>query len=232
MAQYTSAYSGLIQQLDEVETLRKMATAKEKIDPIGLAPEINALCRSAVVLLSAHLEAYIKELGEITLDSIYSKSVTRTTMAPQLFYHLSKDLLAEIKDTSGPDRIAEKVFGFIDRDLPFWSQSGAFPDPLPSELFNKGFANPAFKKIKAYLNRFGCGSYQQGLATRLQADYQPVVNMIDHIVDTRNKIAHGDPAASKTPAEVREMTETVRKFSRETDQVFAAWCSAQLCTIR
>ena len=232
MAQYTTAYSSLILQLDEVETLRRMASEKAKAEPISKAGEINALCRSAVVLLSAHLEAYVRELGEVALDSIYAKSVHRDSISPRFYYHLSKDVLAEVRDTADHDRLAEKVFGFIDRDLSAWSRTGPFPDPLPSERFNQGFANPSFGKVKAYLNRFGCSRYQQGLAAALQADYQPTINMIDHLVDTRNKIAHGDPTATKTPAEVQAMTETVRLFCRTTDQVFASWCKNELCAIR
>lgn len=232
MAQYTTAYSNLIQQLDEVETLRRLAADKQKVDAIGLAREINALCRSAVVLLSAHLEAYIRELGEVALDSIYAKAVERQGISPRFYYHLSKDLLTEIRDTSDHDRIADKVFELLDRDLTTWSRTGPFPDPLPSERFNQGFANPAFRKIKKYLHRFGCTTYQQTLAASLQADYQPVINMIDHIVDTRNKIAHGDPTATKTPVEVQAMTEIVRKFCRATDQAFADWCRDEMCAIR
>jgi hypothetical protein len=232
MAQYTTAYSSLILQLEEVITLRRMASNKAKAEPIRMANEINALCRSAVVLLSSHLEAYVRELGEVALDSIYAKSVHRGSISPRFYYHLSKDVLAEVRDTADHDRLAEKVFGFIDRDLNLWSHKGPFPDPLPSERFNQGFSNPSFGKVKAYLNRFGFSRFQNNLAAVLRADYQPTINMIDHLVDTRNKIAHGDRSATKTPAEVQSMTNTVRLFCRTTDHVFASWCKDELCSIR
>ncbi|GJM45035.1 MAG: hypothetical protein DHS20C21_18770 [Gemmatimonadota bacterium] len=232
MAQFTPAYSSLVKQLDEVETLRRLASESEKTDPIGASKEINALCRSAVVLLCAHLEAYVRELGDVTLDSIHAKAVPRNAVSTRFYYHLSKDLLSEVRDTADHSRIALKVFEFIERDLASWSRTGPFPDPLSSERFNQGFANPAFKKVKKYFNRFGFAEYQQEMGATLQAHYQTTVNMIDHLVDTRNKIAHGDPNASKTPAEVQEMTETVRRFCRVTDQVFANWCRDQLCAIR
>jgi hypothetical protein len=81
MARYTSAYSSFVSRLAEVELLQRVASTKEKIDPVNLRHEINAFCRGALVLLSAHLEAFIKELGEIILTNLYLKAVSRTRLA-------------------------------------------------------------------------------------------------------------------------------------------------------
>ena len=67
MSRYTPVYSSFCTRLDEVETLRQFALIREREDPIGLRREINALCRGSVVLLSSHVEAYIKELGELAV---------------------------------------------------------------------------------------------------------------------------------------------------------------------
>ena len=131
MARYTSAYSSFVGRLEEVDTLRRFAAAKERTDAIGLRNEINALCRGSIVLLSGHLEAYVKELGEIALESMTIRSVPRTNLASRFYYHISKDLIKEIKDTSDPQRIANKVFDFINSDLEFWSKAGGFPQPIP-----------------------------------------------------------------------------------------------------
>lgn len=232
MARYTTAYSSFLTRLDEVEALRRFAVAKERDDPIGMRADISALCRGSVVLLSSHLEAYIKELGELALDSLHSQSVDRTTLTSRFFYYISKHSLDDIKDTSDPDKISDKVFEFIQIEGDFWSRSGAFPDPVPSDQFNKGFSNPAFKKIKAYLNRFGYSDYKRDLVSSLQANFQPTVNMVDHLVDTRNKIAHGDPLATKTPSEVKDMIAIVKRYCSETDSLFATWWKANFCSIR
>jgi hypothetical protein len=232
MARYTSAYSSFVARLDEVETLRRFAAVKERTDPIGLRNEINALCRGAVVLLCGHLEAYVKELGEVALESMTLKSVPRTNLASRFYYHISKDLIKEIKDTSDPQGIANKVFDFVRSDLEFWSRTGGFPHTIPVARFNKGFASPAFSKIRRYFNRFGYGSYKSDLQARLMANYLPTINMVDHLVDTRNKIAHGDPSASKTPAEVTAMISMIRSFCVSTDAVFASWWKTSFCPIR
>src|SRR5260370_34643590 len=122
MAKYTSAYSSFVSRLNEVELLRRVAWAKEKKDPINLRREINAYCRAAIVLLCAHLEAYIKELGELALTEIHAKSVGRAPLASRFYYHISKDVLDEVNDTSDPDKIAEKLFAFLQSDLPYWDR--------------------------------------------------------------------------------------------------------------
>jgi hypothetical protein len=232
MPRYTSAYSSFVARLGEVELLRRFAATKEKSDALGLRSEINALCRGGVVLLCGHLEAFIKELGEVALDSIHSKKVPRAEVASRLYYHISKNVLDEIQDTSDADKVADKIFAFISSDLPYWSRVGPFPQQVPAERFNKGFSNPGFKKIKRYFNRFGYSDYSHDLAKILKANYQLTVNTVDHLVDIRNKIAHGDPAATKTPAEVKNLVEAIRLYCVTTDSAFASWCRATFCSIR
>ena len=232
MAQFTRAYSELIVRLAEVAVLRRLGISYERRDAIAYRKEINALSRGAVVLLCSHLEAYVRELGEIALDSMVAKAIPRTKLASRVYYHISKDLLEEVRSTLDPEKAADKVFAFIDSDLEYWSKDGPFPRPVPVERFSRGFANPAFKNIAKYFNRFGYEGYQRDLGACLQASFQPTVTMVDHLVDTRNKIAHGDFAASKTPGEVKDMASMIQSFCRSTDAVFATWWGEKFCAIR
>ncbi len=232
MPRYSRAYSAFRSRLGEVEILNAAAKKKEVADPVKLADEINALCRGAIVLLSSHVEAYVKELGEVALDSFYEKRIPRELFSDKLFYHISKDSFDEIKNTSDPEKIAKKIFSFIYSDLEYWSKSGPFNDQIPSDRFNSGFSNPAFSKIKAYFSRFGYETYHHDFYTRLAAEAQPTTNMLDHLVATRNNIAHGDPTATKTPKDIKEMILVISQFCRITDQVFSDWCKVNFCSIR
>lgn len=232
MARYTSAYSSFVNRMREVELLCRFASNKERQDPVGLRNDINALCRGAIVLLSAHLEAFVKELGELAIDSLYAKNISREQIAPRFFYHISKNMIDEIQDISDHDKKAEKVFSFIHDDICYWSRTGAFPTQIPTDRFNKGFSNPAYKKVKVYFNRFGYGTYDYDLGHKLQARHQPTINMVDHLVDVRNKIAHGDPLATKTPSDVKDMKNIIQLYCMETDSVFANWWKSQFCSIR
>ena len=218
--------------LAEVLLLQKLAARREKADPVKYKDEINVYCRGAIVLLSAHLEGYLKNLGELTLISLHAKQTPRNKLVSQFFYHLSKDFIDEIKDTSDPSKIAKKVFDFLAKDQQYWNVVGPFPNPLPIEQFNKGFAAPKFENIKSYFNRFGYTEYHTELARQLRAKFAPAKNMVDHLVDTRNKIAHGDPNMSKTPSDISDMLKLIKLFGRMTDRVFANWSKKNLCAIK
>lgn len=232
MARYTTAYSAFVSRLDEINLLIRFASEKERLAPVALRHEINALCRGAVVLLSSHLEAYIKELGELALESLYSKKISRTSISSKFFYHISKSFFADIQDTADPERMADRLFSFIEDDLLYWSRVGHFPLQIPVERFNKGFSNPAFSKICSYIGRFGYSEYKRDLARELAGNNLPLINMVDHLVDMRNKIAHGDPAATKPPADVRLMVKAIRDYAVATDCLFAAWWKLKFCSIR
>ena len=232
MARYTSAYSSFVSKIGEVELLCRFALKKERQDPIRLRNEVNALCRGAIVLLSGHLEAFVKELGELAIDSLYAKQISRSQISSRFFYHISKNLLDEIQDTSDLDRKANKIFSFIRSDISYWSKTGPFPDQVPTERFNQGFSNPIYKKIKVYFKRFGYFQYDHDLSRKLQAMYLPTVNMVDQLVAIRNQIAHGDPLATKTPSDVKDIKTIIKRYCMETDSVFASWWKTQFCTIR
>jgi hypothetical protein len=209
-----------------------MATEKERIDPVNLRNDINAMCRGSIVLLSGHVEGYIRELGELALDSMHAKGVPRTGVEARFFYHISKNYLDEVQDTSEPDKIARKIFDFVQNDISYWSKNGPFPAPIPADRFNKGFSNPAFDKIRSYFNRFGYATYKKDLLRELRANGQPTINMVDHMVNLRNNIAHGDPLATKTPSDTRAMRDVIKRYCRATDKVFASWWKDNFCAIR
>jgi hypothetical protein len=233
VAKYSTAYSDFSNGLKEVRVLRVAASKLERADPVGERQRIDALCRGSIVLLSAHLEGYVKSLGEVLLDRVHALALCRSKIPRDaFFYHLSKDFISSIKETKEPDAIAALVFGFIARDGSLWGKLGPFPNAVDVVRFNKGFSNPKFDKIVAYLGRFGYQTYKRDMAALLRADFVMCTNAVDHLVDTRNKVAHGDASASKTPSEVEDLMGLVRKLARGTDQMFCNWCSASLCKIR
>lgn len=232
MSRYTVSYSEFIARLREVELLRAAAAHKELTDPVGLRNEINALCRGAIVLLSSHVEGYIKDVGEAALDAFFTKSVDRTGISSRTFYHISKDVIDEMRDTADTIKIADKIFDFIATDMSFWSKSGPFTTPIPADRFNRGFSNPKFRKVRAYFNRFGYEEYGKDFYAKLRADAKITENMLDHLVDIRNNIAHGDLSATKTPSDLRDMISIVGRFCRTTDDIFSNWCRDNYCSIR
>lgn len=209
-----------------------MAKELEASDAVGNADRTSAVCRGAIVLLCSHIEGYIKELGELTLARLYDRGICRSKIPHLVAYHVSKDLVSDIKDTSDTTRMAAQLADLISRDLPYWQSQGPIEVPLSEERFNKGFASPSFNKISSYFGRFGHVEFKRDLGFALAGDYATCKTLINHIVDIRNKIAHGNPSLSKTPADLLDAASNVQKFCRTTDDVFAKWCKQNLCSIR
>lgn len=232
MSRYTVAYSAFISRLTEVDTLLGMAKSLEASDPIGNAVRTNAICRGVIVLLCSHVEGYIKELGELTLANLTEQQICRSKIPNSIPYHISKNFVADIKDTADTAKIADHIFDLIENDLGYWGSSGPITVQIPEDRFNKGFASPSFGKIARYLGRFGYTEYKRDLGYKLTGDFQVCKTLIDHLVDVRNKIAHGNPTISKTPSDLMDAVKTTRQFCRATDDVFAKWSKANLCTIR
>lgn len=233
MPRYTSVYSDFLERLREVEILRSKASVLERSrHSFRHGNEISALCRGSVVLLSSHIEAYVKELGEHTLDAIYNNGVCRSNLAPQFYYYISKERIEHIRGTSQPNRIADHVFSFLKHEHQYWKREDGLDIPASSDVFNSGFSNPTFSKVKSYFGRFGYDQYKHDFFKTLNRDAITISNKLDQIVDTRNLIAHGDPSATKTPKDVIDMIQTSKIFCRTTDMIFGNWCRDTLCNIR
>lgn len=233
MSRYTSAYSEFIVRVEEVNILLSSARQLEKSpEAFSHGNQINALSRGEILLLSSHIEAYIKELGECALDAIFDKAVCRSSIHKRFFYYSSKEWLSKFRDIIDPDDVSAGLFDFLELESELWGRSGPLPRPVDSQIFSKGFSNPKFKKIKAYLARFGYDRLQHDINRILRADAILIVNQLDMIVDTRNAIAHGELSATKTPSEVAGLMQSARRFCRATDDSFSSWCRDKMCTIR
>jgi len=232
MSRYTSAYSSFLERLGEVEIFVRVASGLEKRNAVGARDEIRAYCRGAVVLLSSHIEGYVKDLGELILDRIHDRSVHRSRLVPRFFYEISKSRFDEIKDTADPAGIATKVFEFLANDAEIWDTTTPFPFPVPADRFLKGFSNPSVDKICAFAGRFGYGELRRDLRRSLKSDFLVYEAAINNIVGTRNNIAHGNLSANSTPSDVFLMVSRAKVFCREVDDAFAAWARVAICTIR
>ena len=233
MARYTKAYSSFVNSVGEVETLCSLARRSELRDPMGRRAEIGALVRGGIVLLSSHVEAYIRELGEAAITSLHAKGVPRKELPSGFFYHVSRELLTSMRDSTDPERIADWMFEFLGSDhVEYWSRCGPFPLPIATEGFSRGFSNPKFDRVCNYFNRFGYSEFRKELGRSLKGSFRITTNSIDHLVDTRNAIAHGNRDERKTALETRDLIASAREFCRSTDVLFASWWRDQYCSIR
>jgi hypothetical protein len=233
MPRYTVAYSDFIRRLGEVETLlRRAQEASRQAATADNVSFVNALCRSGVVLLSSHIEGYVKDLGEIAVERIALRQLPKERLGSGFRYYFSRDLINEIRDTREPSQIASKLDTLFSRDGHIWSPDPNFTGSLSTTIFLGDFANPNHDRIKKFFGRFGYEQYNGDLARRLRAEYNACSNMVNQVVEQRSAIAHGDMVTTGTPTDLDQMIRLVKQYCRETDHVVGNWFRAQRCAIR
>ena len=233
MARYSPAYSSLIRRLKEIQLILSMAHDFAKMRPIPPNPEtVNALCRSGIVLLCSHVEGYIEELCVLAIGRIASKGLPKSSMPHAFKYYLSEDLIKNIQTRTDPELIASSVLKLLDRDTHIWDKEPNFASPLSADAFIRRFATPRHRNIKRILHRFGYKQFEYELSRHLSRDYMAAMNMVDNVVDQRNKISHGDFDTAGSPSDLHEMLKMTKLYCRGTDAVVGNWFRAIGCPIR
>jgi hypothetical protein len=113
-----------------------------------------------------------------------------------------------------------------------WGAGLAFQSALAYDRFVADFHSPSFDKIVRMMGRFGYTNFRRDMAQNLQANFVLCTNMVNNVIDQRNKIAHGDLIVTATPQDLANMMQLVQLFCRSMDGVVATWFSNLRCPIR
>lgn len=232
MPRFTPAYSRFVRRLEEVDTLAKFAKRTSFRAPLTNPTLVNAVCRSGVVLLSSHIEGYIEDLGELAIERVANKRIAKTQLSLGFRYHLSRDIINVIRQATDPEKSAKKIVELFTRDSLIWNQDPLFPPTLSGQIFLSDFANPNHERICNFFGRFGYTEFNYDLQKILGRDFLVCSNMVNQVIDQRNKIAHGDLLSVTTPSDLQEMLRLVKQYCKSVDAIVAAWFSGIGCTIR
>ena len=233
MATYTTAYSRFTNRMAEIDLVRSVARDIEKREGTRANLETTkGLCRGGIVLLCSHIEGYIEDLASLGLNKLADKEIPKETVSNSFKYHLSRDLIVAISGANQPESIAEKVDLLFQRDGHIWDSTTSFTHPLQVEKFVGRFSTPTHENIRRFFGRFGYVTFNDDLAARLKANFPICSNMVEQVVDQRNKIAHGDFLAYRTPSDLQEMCKFVRMYCRYTDLAVGNWFKGIGCSIR
>jgi hypothetical protein len=193
---------------------------------------VNALCRSGVVLLSSHIEGYIEDFGEVALTNIVQRNLPKSQMSASFRYYLSSDLINIIKQATNPLKVVATIELLLARDGHIWDLAPNFSSAFAVKEFLADFSNPTHKRIRKFFGRFGYDRFENDLAGRLAGNFAACSNMVDQVIEQRNRIAHGDTVTIGTPTDLARMIQLVKVYCRETDSVVGNWFAAKGCPIR
>ena len=182
--------------------------------------------------MCSHLEGYVESLGMIGVQSIGIRQLPKKNLDPVFGYHLSRNRIKAIKDSNKPEVIARNIVKFVKSEFQIWNDTPTYSTPLPFETFVENFATPNHGEIKKFLRRFGYKTFENDMQELLRGECAICVNMIDHIVDQRNKIAHGDHSTAGTPIDLQEMYRLLKVYCASTDKVVGDWFKMIGCPIR
>lgn len=232
MPRYTSAYSELLTNIKEVETLYKLAFSFSKKISDDNFSKIDALSRGAIVLLSSRLEAYIKSLGELGIDRLTDASIKISKIDYRIQYHSTKSIVKLISQANDIEKTSKLIKNFATDYSDIWIPENTLTKSMINNSFQEGFSVPLFINIKSYLARFGFENFEHNMRTVLTRDFNHIVSQMDLLVKTRNSIAHGDPIVSKTPSEIKEFIKQLKLYCRTIDTLFANWFKGRYCSLR
>ena len=232
MAKYSHSRQVFRERLNEVDVLLREASRLSRAIPAQNFELVNAMCRGSVVLMCSHIENYIKSVGELLIQNIIARGIKRDKLPSFFYYYLSHQRIKVIKENSDFTKIADGIFDFIENESTHWSKSGPFSNSIDTENFHQGFSNPKFDKIINYFRRFGVLDFRLRFMRDCRELGVVYINTIDHIVDVRNSIAHGDQVSAMTPTEISVLVATAKKFVDSVDRIFCKFCTETYCSIR
>ena len=232
MPALSPAFQRFEARLGEVKHLTSLSRKKVSGRSLALASEEHAaaLCRAATVLLSSHIQGYVEDLSDVVLGSLVSGSIPSSRIPDSFRYHASRKSIDSIAAVVGEHRVQkirdyQSQFGFL------ITTGGVVSSEYEGLPFKDGFGNPTVAEIKKFLKRFGFENFEGEMKRRLKGEWLIVENAVNQTIDRRNKIAHGDPLATLTPADLKQYTFLVRKFCSNTDRVTTKHFRSIGCTI-
>jgi hypothetical protein len=223
MPSHTPAYIRFKSRLDEVYHLYRLCRSYEAAKPhlkLEKTAHVNALVRSAIVMLCAHIQGFIEDYADQVVDRFVQDGVDRAKLPDKLFYYAVRPSIDAIRSSSDPDVIIERLREFNALFGPLVLGPGAVSADLIGKGYKDGFGSPTVKEIAKFFRRFGYETFEADLKARLKAKYLVAANAVDHIITERTKIAHGDANATTTPKDFRAYLQLVISYLSVAD--FAA----------
>jgi hypothetical protein len=164
---------------------------------------LTALCRSAIVLLSANVEYFVENL---VCEAISTLGDNRA-VAKQ--YPEKYRLWNFANDVSGRNLSLDKAKDVIELSLKLWSDVRIVePTELKTDKLKDEFANPTPKNVNWLMGLIGFENYL-ALKIKVNKNDEVAEKVLGELSQRRNEIAHGNTGQKPT----KEDVERLRKFS-------------------
>lgn len=213
----SDSLSDLQRRLDEVRLL----TGQDP-ERVGRAPNrslSNALSRSCLVLLSAHLEGYLEDVAVEAIDYLTSEAVAVERL-PLLFRALhAEEHLRDLEPMKDRNARAPRIERLFAEESALWGVGMSLaPGMVRAVTVCAEMDNPGSKEIKRFLQLIGVDDIDDYLSV---SGAPGLLGQVNGLVAKRNAIAHGELSALATYGDVDNYVTLVDDLARHVDRAIA-----------
>lgn len=184
----------------------------------------RALGRAAVVLITSHMERYLRAVNEELVDAVVASSILGDSLPLPVRLLHSKEPVTEIETTQW-DKRSDKLTDFVETDGWLWSVGTT--GNLKHNRLLAWMKSPKPKSLVRYYRYWGIQDIFSAI-TRKPSTRQDLWLRIKEVVEKRNNIAHGDTSASATFSDVRKYVAAVNDLCERADRTLARAVSLTL----
>lgn len=212
----SAAFTDLQARLDEVKLLSSADPLRS--DPKADLQLSNAICKSCIVLLSAHLEGYIEDLATLALDEM-AKHALAVEKVPLVLRALHAERhLAALEPVRDRNARAPRIEQLFATESALWATGTTLSNSmLDARLVCAEMSNPGSTEISQFFRLFGI-DVKAAMSQRGEID---LLGRINGLIARRNEIAHGEIKASATSKDVDTYLNLTEELSTALDAVMS-----------
>jgi hypothetical protein len=211
----SQSLAGLLAGVDEVRALR----TRYPVPRGGIATGVEAVAakahgRACVVLLSSHLERYIRALNEEAVEWLNHQNCGLDRFTDEFLLMHSRGVVDDLAKMSW-DRRGPALRDFVSAHATFWGAGGS-TGAIQHDQLLVWMKAPKPESLVRFFKLYGIENIFNA-ATRKKATRGALYLGIRELVEKRNNIAHGDAQTEALPTDVTRYLNAVSKFANSAD---------------
>jgi RiboL-PSP-HEPN len=212
----SDALDAFVEALEEVRDLERADPTPPGEPPVD--PEVTRVVgRASVVLLSSHLERYIRAVNQEAATVVNSVGPRGTRLPTKLRLLHSRTSMDSMLVTEW-ERRETQLQAFIESDGWLWNES--LSGPLTHDWLLSWMKAPTPKNLVRYYRYWGINNIFSAI-TRAVHTRTELWLKLEELVGKRNNIAHGDPSTEATAADIDSYRMAARRFCERSDKQLA-----------
>lgn len=219
----SAALEGLLIGIEEVRDLQRANPAPA--GGISARPRVTrAINRASVVMLSSHLEKYLRAVSEEAVGIVNTHGVAAAVLPEIMRLQHSSGSVDDLARTQWNNR-AQKLGEFAQNEGWLWGTGTT--GTLDHERLLTWMKTPKSEMVRRLYRLWGIEDIFREI-TRTPATRVRLTLKLDELVTKRNNIAHGDWHADATPRDITEYRQRVQEFCSRADRRLARQLSKSL----